>query len=163
MRLSLAAFGGILAIVLVRFALMYGALPETVASHFGPSGRPDAWMTKSGFAWFSLIPLCTALVVAIAAPELVARLPVSMVNLPNKDHWLAPERKAETLSALRSWMEWFGVALLAFLAFTYELVFDANASEGGHLANGPFILGLAAFMIFAIVWVVALYRRFRVP
>ena len=163
MKLSRAIFLGLLALVILRFATRYPDLPDTLASHFGADGRPNGWMRRDVFAWFGLIPLGAALVVTFLGPLLVKHLPPSLVNMPNKDYWLAPERKAETITAFSSHMDWFGVALLAFLAFVYELVYQANASPDVRLAEGPFLAGLVAFFAFTIVWLVAFYRRFRKP
>jgi uncharacterized membrane protein len=41
-------------------AAHYGALPDRVPTHFGPSGRPDAWSRK-GFASVMLMPVITLL------------------------------------------------------------------------------------------------------
>jgi len=119
-------------------------------------------MGRSGFAWFSLLPLCVVLIVTFVAPVLVAKLPPSLVNLPNKDYWLAPERKVDAIARFTVRMEWFGVVLLAFLAFVYELVFEANVAGRG-LANGPFLIALVAFLVFAVVWIVLMYRAFSLP
>lgn len=152
----------LLAMVLLGFWLRFSSLPPMVASHFGAGGQPNGWMNRSGFAWFSLIPLSVVLVVTFIAPLLVAKLPPSLVNLPNKDYWLAPERKAETVRRFCVRTEWYGVVLLAFLAFVYELVFEANLARRG-LANGPFVVALVAFLLVTVGWVVSLYRAFSLP
>lgn len=152
----------LLAVVLVGFGARYATLPAMVASHFDGSGRPSGWMPRSTFAWFSVLPLSVVFVVAFGAPFLVAKLPPSMINLPNKSYWLAPERKAETMRRMTARMEWFGVALLAFLAFVFELVFEANIARRG-LSNGPFVAALVAFLFTSAVWLVSLYRAFALP
>lgn len=162
MRLSRTVFCAELGVVVVGFGIRYASLPVMVASHFDASGRPDGWMHRSAFAWFSAVMLAIVCAVTFIAPLLVAKLPPSLVNLPNKDYWLAPERKAETVRRFCSHMEWFGVALLAFLAFVYALVFEANAAGRG-LANGPFLIGLVAFVVVSVIWLVSLYRAFALP
>jgi uncharacterized membrane protein len=161
-RLSQVVFIALLLLVGGGFAIRYASLPPLVASHFGANGQPNAWMTRSDFAWSTVLPLVVVVVVALLAPLLVAKLPVSMVNLPNKNYWLAPERKDASFRRLRARMEWFGVALLAFLAFVYDLVFKANTGGGG-LANGPFLAALVGFLVFTIVWTVSLHRAFPRP
>lgn len=133
-----------------------------VASHFGGGGTPNGWMSRSAFAWFSVVPLSAVVLVTFIVPLLVAKLPTSLVNFPNKEYWLAPERRAETMRRLGGRMEWYGVVLLAFLAFVYELVFEANLTRSG-LANGPFIVALVAYLMFSLAWVVALIRAFSLP
>ena len=48
-RLSLAVFIFVFALCVVHVMYYYPLLPEKVASHFGLSGQPDAWSTKTFF------------------------------------------------------------------------------------------------------------------
>jgi uncharacterized membrane protein len=153
--LLLGAFG-------LRFAMHFAALPPVVASHFGVDGAPNGWMSKSVFLLFTLIPIGVVIIVAFLAPWMTSRMPVELINLPNKDYWLAPERKHQGLAKLGQHLEWFSTALVAFLIFVYELVFKANAEQTG-LANGPFLIGLGLFFAFVTVFLVTLYRSFAIP
>lgn len=162
MRYSRGVFLIVLIAALVRFGTRYDSLPPFVASHFGASGQPNAWMSKSAFFWFMLIPVVISLFLTFVTPLFLSKLPPSMVNLPHKDYWLAPERKDETVARYSARMEWFGVALLVFFTFVFELVFDANMTGTG-LANGPFIAGMIAFFAFTIGWMIAFFRAFRRP
>jgi uncharacterized membrane protein len=162
MRPSRIVFATLLLAATLRFFMLYPRLPPIVASHFGPDGRANGWMTKEGFALFSLIPLGVALIVALFAPLLAARLPARLINLPNKEYWLAPERKAATVEVLYEHMEWLGCALLALFIFIYELVFAANM-RGTGLANGPFTAGLVGFLVFVAMWLIRFNRRFALP
>jgi uncharacterized membrane protein len=152
-----------LGIAVFRFAMRMQNMPDMLASHFGPGGSADAWMSKDVFLLFALIPLVVSLAVAFLGPMMVEKLPASLINLPNKDYWLAPSRKAQTVAAFKSWSEWFAVGLLIFMAYVFELVFDANQSGSQQLANAPFITALITFFAFALVWMVVLYRRFQRP
>lgn len=119
-------------------------------------------MSRSSFAWFSILPVSVVLFVTFIVPLLVAKLPPSLINLPNKDYWLAPERKDEAMRRFGVRMEWLGVLLLAFLAIVYELVFQANLTRTG-LANGPFIVALVAYLLLNVLWIVSLIRAFSLP
>ncbi len=162
MRLSRILYLGLLALMILRFATLYSSLPLVVASHFGPGGQPDAWMPREVFAWSALLPVLVSLVVVVVAPLLTAHLPASIINLPNKDYWLVPERKAQAVAKLAAEMEWFGVLLIAFFIFTYELVFRANR-DGTALAEGPFLVGLAVFFAGAIYSLYRTFKTFAVP
>jgi hypothetical protein len=60
-------------------------------------------------------------------------------------------------------MGWFGIATLIFLMATIQLAINANLSGGGTLPSSILIAMLTAFVVFAILWTVRLYRRFAVP
>ncbi|MBK6690258.1 MAG: DUF1648 domain-containing protein [Deltaproteobacteria bacterium] len=162
MRLSRALYFGLLGLLILRFVTHLSSLPPVVASHFGPGGQPDGWMSRGVFAVFGLLPVVVSLIVVVAAPLMTARLPASMINLPNKDYWLTPERRAQAFSKLAAEMEWFGAGLVAFFIFTYELVFIAN-QNGAPLAEGPFLVGLLVFFAGAIYSVYRTFKAFEVP
>jgi uncharacterized membrane protein len=144
-----------------HLAYYYPRLPATVASHFGPSGQPDDWSSKRAY---------TVTVVAIAGllaltflgmGPFLRRLPSHMINFPNRDHWLAPERRDGSLAALVRLLHWIGIATLALLIAMNQLVFDANLNPPVNLSAASWIL-IGAYLAFVLVWTIWLYRRFRV-
>jgi len=122
-------------------------LPEIVGSHFGKSGFASAWQTKAAFLFVELIVIILATFVSFGVPRLIAAVPTSAINLPNKDFWLSPERREDTISFLRTQMAWFGCTLLAFLLFVMELVFRANLQTTPRLNMAAFIPALLVFVL----------------
>jgi len=94
---------------------------------------------------------------------MLRRVPVSLINLPNKDYWLAPERKQESLRSLERDLEWMGVLTVGFLTLVMHFAIRANLVPQPKLENGPFLVLLGAFLIAAFGWLARLYRRFRDP
>src|SRR5664279_3219394 len=159
---------GIFILVLVAAAafvwITSGDLPPVVASHFGPGGTANGFMGKGMY-----IAVMLAVVVAVPAlvgmsGQLVRVLPVQLVNLPNKQYWLAPERRAATIESLSSVSAVFSLALVVFLCFVHWLVVQANAVQPAKLREGPLFMGLAVFSVATVLWLVVLFRKFgRVP
>jgi len=89
-------------------------------------------------------------------------IPSSLINLPNRDYWLAPERRAESLAVLGACMAWFGVLTGGLMALVTELALRANLTHAG-LENRPMWIGLAIYRAAAIGLIVRLYRAFRLP
>jgi uncharacterized membrane protein len=139
------------------------SLPIEVASHFGPGGAPNGFMTHKFYVRFMLgfVVLMPLLLNLVA--EAVAYLPVKLVNIPNRQYWLAPERRAQAVDMLRGRMRLFAAMLAAFLCYVHWLVVRANASLPPVLDNGRFVTGIGVFMFAVVVWIVALRRRFRAP
>jgi len=69
-------------------------LPDRMASHFGASGMPNGWMTKTQFMCLYAVVLLPALAIEFWVSNRIANKPASKVNLPNKEFWMAPERRA---------------------------------------------------------------------
>ena len=138
-------------------------LPDIVATHFGASGAANGFMTRSFYVRFMLVfvvllPLSLSFLI-----NRVLRLPNTRVNIPNREYWLAPERRAGTVELLRRHMRFFGVLLVAFLCYVHWLVVQANRVAPPTLDSSRFTGGLAAFMVALISWIVVLRRNFRRP
>lgn len=132
-------------------------LPPVVASHFGVGGLPNGFMPRAVYTTIMLV-------LVIAPPALLVYLPASVVrkggarlNLPNREYWLAPERRGATAEYLRRQSMLFAAAGALFLAYTHWLVVRANARVPVALPEAPFYAGLATFLVIVLLWVVALY------
>ncbi len=146
----------------VRSALVWDRLPATMATHFGLVGQPNGWGSREGF--FALFAALSVGVAAffLALPALVRILPPQIVNLPNRDYWLAPEQRDAGVRKLAGWAAWLAAGTLAFAFGILELTLRANLARGP-LATGPAWALLGAYLAFATLWVAGLWRAFRRP
>jgi hypothetical protein len=135
-------------------------LPAFVATHFAAGGRPNGWQTHAAFYYTELFAVGLATFLGFGVPALIGVLPVSLVNVPNKEYWFAPERRENTLAYFRMSFAWFGCALLAFLIFVNELVFRANLTTPRQLNTPAFVSALFVFLAFTGAWTIGLIRRF---
>lgn len=139
-------------------------LPERVATHFDGAGRPNGWETREGWRSASLF-LGTALpLVALGAFCVLRWVPARMFNLPNRDHWLAPEQRGATLAYLMRHGWWLASIEIAFFIGIQWLIVQANATSPPQLANGPMLALAGVFLAALVYWIVQMRRRFtRVP
>ena len=139
----------------------YSLLPDQVAHHFGISGEPDAWGSKTTSLISHVAIVAFMAVTFLGICFAMARMPDSMINLPNKDYWLAPEHRQQTMHCLQSRMLWMGSLTIILLIDTFHQSYQValgNATRLGH-----FWLTLGAYLALTTVWCVALLRRFRKP
>ena len=155
--LAVALFGYIALIVGV--AATYARMPERVASHFGADGVANGWTSRDGYVWFMVGIATLVSLTILAAFGSVRYLPSAHVNIPRRDYWLAPERRAETARTLmRSGLLMVGLNSLFFLAI-HLLVVAANQSQAPKLSSAVWAL-LVAFLAATGVLLFKLYRRF---
>jgi uncharacterized membrane protein len=147
----------------VRVLMQRGMLPEMVASHFDAAGRPNGGMTRDVFVGVQLGVIVLLAGLFLVLPALLLRTPNQLINWPNRDYWLAPERRQASLERIGDWLTWFAVATLAFVAFVNELVLRANTSGSGRLDSTSLVVALVAFGLFTAGWIGAAWRLFRVP
>ena len=135
--------------------------PGRVAIHFGPGGQADGW----GGAAANASILCAISLLVFAVFFLMDRvlrvIPPSLVNLPNKDYWLAPERIESTRLVFAVQFRSFGAATLLLLTIAQLLAFKANRVNPPHLDESLFLGGLGLYLVFAGFWLVSFYRTFR--
>ena len=150
----------LLATIAALAAWYYPLLPGTLATHFDATGAADGWMEKGSFYvlfGFLLVFLSGSFLGTAAMMRL---LPDSMINLPNKDYWLAPERREESIEALGSSMHRMGEATLLLMGLLMVMTFEANLTAEPRL--GPWSWAVLGLYFAVMGWHVAgLYRRFR--
>jgi uncharacterized membrane protein len=148
---------------LVLFAALLGTferLPDRVASHFNGAGAPDGWMTRTDYLAFT-----TGL--AIFLPGLVVGLcfalrfmPAWTFNLPNRDYWLAPERRAETFAYFFRHSLWFACLAILFVIGIHLTVVEANNNLPSRLSLPLLLLTAGGFLIGMVVWILKLLWPF---
>ena len=144
--------------------LTSGDLPPVVASHFGPGGAANGFMGRGTYILLMLVAVVAVPAVIAFTGQLVRILPLQLINLPNKQYWLAPQRRAATLESLSSMSVPFAFALVVFLCFAHWLVVQANAVQPARLQEAPLLVGLGVFGLVTALWLLFLFRRFgRVP
>ena len=140
-----------------------GALPERVASHFGSSGAADAFMSRGGYVTFMLVFVVGLPLVMTGIMTLVFRSVTTSLNIPNRDYWLAPERRADTVAFLTRHNMRFGACLAIFLSYVHWLVVQANLRQPAELSNSAIYTGLAVFALTIVAWTAWLWIAFRKP
>ena len=157
------AFATLLGIVVLQAFVYYPQLPAQLASHFDAAGRPNGWSSKSAyFALQAFIVLVLTLCFA-ALPGWLERAPARLVNLPNKDYWLAPERRASTMARVASALTWFGCVGLVFIVVVTSLVIDFNLGHERVLPATPMWALLGGIAVCTVVLVLRLLHLGRRP
>lgn len=159
-RIPKNIFFVILAAGLLQFLHDFPLLPERMASHFAASGYANGWMTKSQFLITYIAILLPALVLEFWLPRRIARKGGKGLNLPNKEYWLAPERRAETFAYLENFFAWYGCAFLLLEVFAMGLAMRANFQSPPRIATLPIVSAIVAFIVYNFASVIAMFRRF---
>ena len=150
--LSLACFLGTLYMTAQR-------LPERVASHFNAAGIPDGWAERSKYLWtFGGIGVGLCLLM-LGIFFTIRFFPPSMLNLPRRDYWLAPERREWTYAYLFRIGAMLAATELIFLLVVHLLVVSANLAEPPRL-SGSIWVALAGMLIAMTILTVVFIRRF---
>ena len=141
--------------------LINHGLPDPIASHFDAEGDPDAFMPRSEYiAIMMAVTVIVPLFIATLTGFVLSRAGVR-INLPNRDYWLAPERRTETIGFLTQQSSQFAALLVLFMCYAQWLAARANSTTPPSLDSGLFFVGLGVFMACVIVGAVRLVRRFR--
>jgi uncharacterized membrane protein len=141
-------------------ALYYAPLlPQQVASHFGRGGTADAWMPSAYFIKFNLGVVAFLTVVLLAVSRRMRATDPAKLKLPNKEYWLEPARREETLDFISGYFLWFGSATLLLMLDVFHQVFRYNLFLAHELEHPG--ASLAVYVAFAIAWIAGFQLRFR--
>jgi len=163
-RLPSSLFFALAVLGAVQYGYYGPRLPGVLGSHFGVNGAVNGWQSKAVFFSIELAVVVLAAVIGFGVPRIIGAMPVALINLPNKEFWLGPERREETLFYIRAWSAWFGCGLLAFLLFVMELAFRANLQTPPRFNNSAFVPALLVFVAFdtiALVWLILHFAKPR--
>jgi hypothetical protein len=143
-------------------SVLSGDLPGIVAVHFNAAGVANGFMTREHCRSFMLISTLGAPLFVAAVTGLIPRLlPPSMINIPNRGYWLAPDRAKDSIAFLSEQGIWFACILLVFLASVDWLLARANLSSPPSFPAAPFTWIMAAFACAIALWALRMFRRFR--
>jgi hypothetical protein len=139
-------------------------LPDLVAVHFDAAGRANGFMTRGGCRDFMLLTtLGVPLLITLATALLPRLVPASLINIPHRDYWLAPERARDSLGFLSEQGLWFGCIFVVFLACVDAMLVKANSVSPPEFPNRLFVIMLIVFFCAVGAWFVRMLRRFRAP
>jgi uncharacterized membrane protein len=154
---------GFLAFITYMVLSRYSALPDRVPVHFGISGSPDRWGSKSEL--FILVALVWGLTVLLYAfilsvPRL-GRKP-QLLNIPDKGEFLklSPERQAPFWELLQEFMA--GMAVSVNLIFYLIIQGTLRVIDGSTAAlpTRNMFVGLAVLFLMIVLY---LPRMFTLP
>ena len=163
MRIGRIIFVVALLICVVEMFRLWGISPQQMAAHFNAQGDPDRFVTKPEFFWFQIQTLFIVVLVSLPLQVLLLVVPPNLINMPNREYWLAPERREETLGRLSDFGPlMFGVILLAILA-AFEISVYANLQTPVHFNAGLMGAVMFAAMGLIVLMLIRLVLSFRLP
>jgi serine/threonine-protein kinase len=161
-RLALTVLAITLAGVVAAIANSAADLPPQVASHFNAAGQPDGWTSRTSYLWSMIAMVCGLSLLMVAIFYGVRFCPPSTINLPNRDYWLAPERRDETFAFVFRAGVWLALLQAALFLGIHLLVVAANKAQPVRLSRNVWGL-LGGFLVAILAWSCLFVWRFRRP
>lgn len=148
--------------VITQAFWQHDRLPERVATHFNLAGQADGWMSRDNQtrAHIGLVLFLAIMLEGLA--RLSPRLPDGLINLPHREYWLAPERRAATHAWLAGLIRLIGCVLMAFFLALFHLVYRANLS-GTPMLTAPAGLLVGGLLATVGLVIAGVFLRFARP
>ncbi|MFK7767930.1 MAG: DUF1648 domain-containing protein [Mariniblastus sp.] len=145
-----------------QIVLWYGDLPEMVPSHFDANGEVDGEMSRNAFcAMMGLINLGMLICLPLTG-YLAKHLPNSLVNIPNKDYWLAPARRDASLTLMTDFVS----AIAWMTGWLFIGIFQLSALVGikaRETISPEFYFFMGFYLVGVIAVMVIMSLKFRKP
>jgi uncharacterized membrane protein len=143
----------------LAFSVSY--LPICVATHFNGGGEPNGWMDRSFYLLFMAVFSFVLPLFLVGTSFTVRFFPDKYFNIPHRDYWLAPQRRAETFSYFVTHSLWFACIALCFIIGIHFSIIQANSLTPAQLST-PMIIGLIGFFVASLaVWIVSMIFHFN--
>ncbi len=151
------------AVAAIQMTHYYPLLPERLAVHFGASGEANGWSSKGEFMVLFGAMEAFFVLFGLAFAFMLDRIPLALINIPNKHYWFSPERQEESRAFLRDQILWIETATLAFLVALAQLLFRENLGSALPRLPGSFWYVMIAFVAAVLWFSVRIIRRFSRP
>lgn len=136
----------------------YGRLPDRIPAHFDFEGKVNRRADKSEFLFVNL-GVAAFLFVSFGLFALfVDRIPNRYFNLPHRDYWLAPERRAESIARFNTWYLWMGSLSLGLMLHLAWQVYQIGMGKSEKLHHGR--LALVLYLVGLSFLCIQLWRAF---
>jgi uncharacterized membrane protein len=148
----------VFAAVFVIYTTRY--LPDRVATHFGGDNQANGWMSRDFYLLFILsFTIGISCFVSFVVGTLPRKFP-QWINVPNRDYWLAPERREESLRYLNAHGKRLACLIVMMMLGMHYVILKANYMQPPMLPLSSFAPILVGFSVALVWWVIRLYRRF---
>lgn len=148
-------------VCLLLLGYYYPQMPQRMASHFAADGSPNGWQTRDAFFLLMFVICASSAIVTFFAPWQIASKSDARINLPNKEYWLAPERREATMRYIASTMAWFGCGLLFVLISGSFLALRANLAPDHRFNSEAMLIVLGTFLVCLLLLLTNLVRHFQ--
>lgn len=148
----------------VQIFYYYPQLPNTMASKFGAGGQPISTMSKDIFFLIYGGTLLLMFFVFGVMGLLIGKIPLSLVNIPNKDYWFSEERKEKSCAVMQVMLLRYNNATILLLVVLLQFIIDIHfAKISPAQFETKFFILLGAYLLYTTIWMVQLYVKFKKP
>ena len=136
----------------------YFTLPDKVAVHFSPGGTPNNWMSRLNYVIsFGSLGIAVPLFI-IGLFHLIKSIPKGLINLPNKEYWLAPDQFQQTTIDIKNFGIWLAIILLIIFIIGSWIIYDANKHSIVHSIPMQYVIVPILLLLALFFW--KFLRRF---
>jgi len=153
---------GVATVLLAHLGIIfyfYPILPESVPSHFGSNGKATSFSSKEMMIGSHLAVIGVLLVIFGIVGALLKNGKASYINVPNREYWFAPERRAQSSNDVLSLLLWILCSVLGLMLLVFYSKAESAILETNKL-GAAFYIGFAFFLLFDMFVVIYLIVRF---
>jgi len=150
-----------LIVLVLQAVLAYHDLPDRMASSFDFNGNPREAGSKESFYLSWLITIFVMNAFVLIMKPIFRWAPVSMINVPNREYWLAtPERRTQSSLKLTNMMAAVFTCVNVMLILVFQYIVSVNLYGKPSFPIWIPFLVVPVLLVFPLVWI---FAAFRVP
>jgi hypothetical protein len=141
--------------------LLLAAHAGTYGLAFRRCGESNGWSSRGAF--FCLYAGLTIVIIFKfrILPSLLHQFPDLLINVPNREYWLASERRQEAFSLITDCLLLYGNGTLIFIVAIVQLVFQANLKDMLRMSAEAMWCLVIIYVVFTLVCTININHRFK--
>jgi uncharacterized membrane protein len=163
MRFARALFIIVLLLCCLETVRLWFLCPDVMAAHFNLEGNPNRFVPKLLFFGYEAQTLLVVIAASLVVQVLPLILPAGWINMRNREYWLSPERRANTVNRLSSFGAALFTVILIVIQVGFELAVSANLQKPIAFAAQIMVPIIVGFILLSLVLLFWLARSFRLP
>ncbi|MEK7486620.1 MAG: DUF1648 domain-containing protein [Planctomycetota bacterium] len=160
-RLQALISGVLLLLIAFQVFQYYPKLPNIMPSKYNASGQPVSTMTKEAFFCVYVGTYLLLFLIFAGVGLFAHKVPISMINIPNRDYWFSEEHRAEANDRLGIMMLRFSNITSLFLIVLLQFIVD-QILIGANFGTKFWVL-IGAYFIFVVIWTFQFWIKFKKP
>jgi uncharacterized membrane protein len=148
----------VMLIAIILQVYYYLTLPETVATHFNAAGEADNWGSRGVSALIQTIVTLFTGGVFLLIGIILPKFPDDSFNVSNREFWLHPSRRDESIQAMQAYIYQMGTSSTLFLIVIFHFVYLYNSGSG---FEPPIFTTMIIYFIVLGIQITQMFRRFN--
>lgn len=162
-QLGLIAFVSIVLLGAIQLVMFFPDLPAQVVTQTDAYGKATTTIAKAAMGGINALVLMLGALYFLGCGLFVHKLPTRYFKiLPNRDHWLAPDKIMGTMNYLSASLIWLGNATMLMFLGIFQMIYMVNTQSLPFSLSTGTSLATTLYLSYVFIALIKFKNHFRI-